>query len=62
MTKEELLENKIIILSIALDRVWEHLTIEQQKDKEWIWKDMDDAIQNEENNYSKTNINQSKTK
>ena len=56
MSKEELLENKVTILSTALDLIWEHLTIEQQKDKEWIWKKMDDALQNEEiNHQSKTN-------
>lgn len=46
MTKEELLEKQNTIYTIALDRIWEHLTIEQQKDKEWIWKEMDDDLNN----------------
>jgi hypothetical protein len=45
-TQRKLLENKIYILSTALDKIWEHLTTEQQKDKEWIWKEMDDDLNN----------------
>ena len=45
-TQIKLLENKIVILSNALDTIYEHLTTEQQKDKEWIFKEMDDALNN----------------
>ena len=51
MTREEMLEKQNTILSFAIDRIWDHLTIEEQEDKEWIWKEMDDdlnALQNEQ--------------
>ena len=47
MTKEKKLENQVTILTIALDRIWDHLTAEQQYNTEWIWKEMDDDLKKE---------------
>ena len=50
MTREEMLEKQNLIYTIALDKIWDHLTPDQQDDKEWIWVEMEhelNTLQNE---------------
>ena len=44
MTKEEMLKEQNLIYTIALDKIWDHLTAEEQDDKEWIWEEMEDEL------------------
>ena len=50
MTKEELLEKQNLIYTMTIDRLWDHLTVEEQNDKEWIFQEMEselNTLQNE---------------
>lgn len=50
MTREEMLEKQNLIYTIALDKIWDHLTPDEQDDKEWIWVEMEhelNRLQNE---------------
>jgi len=44
MTKEELLEKQNLIYTMTIDRLWDHLTIEEQNDKEWIFQEMENEL------------------
>ena len=46
MNNEKLLEEQNTILSNAIDKIYDHLTTDQQKDKAWIFKEMDEALNN----------------